>query len=89
MYAHHVDPILTLNAADFSRFAGITSVHPSSLWRSCTQSPPFADAKDGAPGDLGCSVLDDYREQIVLTEDSGNFRKGKERYQYNKHHESN
>jgi hypothetical protein len=49
-YAHHVDPILTLNVADFSRFAGIISVNPSSPWRSSTQSPPFAGAKDGAPG---------------------------------------
>jgi predicted nucleic acid-binding protein len=28
MYVHHVDHILTLNVADFSRFAGLTAVHP-------------------------------------------------------------
>ena len=28
MYVHHVDHILTLNVADFSRFTGLTAVHP-------------------------------------------------------------
>ncbi len=31
MYVHHVSHILTLNASDFSRFTGLTAVHPSSL----------------------------------------------------------
>jgi len=30
MYVHHVDHILTLNVADFSRFTGRTAVHPDS-----------------------------------------------------------
>jgi ABC-type lipoprotein export system ATPase subunit len=38
------------DVADFSRFAGISSVQPSSLWQSSTQPSPFAGAKDGAPG---------------------------------------
>jgi hypothetical protein len=29
MYVHHVDHILTLNVADFSRFTGLTAVHPN------------------------------------------------------------
>ncbi len=28
MYVHHVDHLLTLNVADFSRFTGLTAVHP-------------------------------------------------------------
>jgi predicted nucleic acid-binding protein len=31
MYVHRVDHILTLNASDFTRFSGLTAVHPSSL----------------------------------------------------------
>jgi hypothetical protein len=50
MRAHHVNPILTLKVADFSRFAGITSAHPSTLRPSSTQSPPSAGANGGAPG---------------------------------------
>ncbi len=30
MYVHHVDHILTLNGADFSRFTGLTALHPNS-----------------------------------------------------------
>ncbi len=29
MYVHHVDHLLTLNVADFSRFTGLTAVHPN------------------------------------------------------------
>ena len=29
MYVHHVDHILTLNVADFSRFTGLAAVHPN------------------------------------------------------------
>jgi predicted nucleic acid-binding protein len=29
MYVHNVNHILTLNAADFSRFAGLTALHPN------------------------------------------------------------
>jgi predicted nucleic acid-binding protein len=29
MYVHHVDHVLTLNVADFSRFTGLTAVHPN------------------------------------------------------------
>jgi hypothetical protein len=29
MYVHHVDHILTLNVADFSRFTGLTALHPN------------------------------------------------------------
>jgi predicted nucleic acid-binding protein len=29
MYVHHVDHSLTLNVADFSRFTGLTAVHPN------------------------------------------------------------
>ena len=29
MYVHHVDHILTLNVTDFSRFAGLTALHPN------------------------------------------------------------
>jgi predicted nucleic acid-binding protein len=31
MYVHAVDHILTLNVADFSRFKGLTAVHPHSI----------------------------------------------------------
>jgi predicted nucleic acid-binding protein len=31
MYVHGVDHILTLNASDFSRFEGITALHPDDL----------------------------------------------------------
>ncbi len=31
MYAHGISHILTLNPSDFSRFAGLTAVHPNSL----------------------------------------------------------
>ena len=31
MYVHGVSHILTLNVADFSRFSGLTAVHPSNL----------------------------------------------------------
>lgn len=31
MYAHGVSHILTLNVADFSRFAGLTALHPDSV----------------------------------------------------------
>ena len=31
MYTHHVAHILTLNVTDFSRFAGLTAVHPNSV----------------------------------------------------------
>jgi predicted nucleic acid-binding protein len=31
MYVHRVSHILTLNVADFSRFGGLTTVHPDSL----------------------------------------------------------
>jgi predicted nucleic acid-binding protein len=31
MYVHGVDHILTLNAADFTRFTGITPLHPSKV----------------------------------------------------------
>jgi predicted nucleic acid-binding protein len=31
MYAHRVSHILTLNVTDFSRFSGITALHPSAL----------------------------------------------------------
>jgi predicted nucleic acid-binding protein len=31
MYVHAVDHILTLNVADFSRFNGLTAVHPDSV----------------------------------------------------------
>src|SRR5208337_5527112 len=31
MYVHRVGHILTLNVSDFSRFSGLTAVHPSSL----------------------------------------------------------
>ncbi|HLJ26534.1 MAG TPA: type II toxin-antitoxin system VapC family toxin [Candidatus Angelobacter sp.] len=31
MYVHHVSHILTLNVPDFSRFTGLTAVHPSSI----------------------------------------------------------
>jgi hypothetical protein len=65
--AHHVDPILTLNVVVFSRFAGIISVHRSCLWRSCTQSPPFADAKDGAPGDLVCCPVSSFAARHAIS----------------------
>ncbi len=29
MYVHHVDHLLTLNVADFSRLTGLTAVHPN------------------------------------------------------------
>ncbi len=29
MYVHHVDHILTLNVTDFSRFTGLTAMHPN------------------------------------------------------------
>ena len=29
MYVHHVDHLLTLNVADFSRFTVLTAVHPN------------------------------------------------------------
>jgi predicted nucleic acid-binding protein len=29
MYVHHVNHLLTLNVADFSRFTGLTAVHPN------------------------------------------------------------
>ena len=29
IYVHHVDHILTLNVADFSRFTGLTALHPN------------------------------------------------------------
>ena len=29
MYVHHVDHILTLNVVDFSRFTGLTALHPN------------------------------------------------------------
>ena len=31
MYVHSVGNILTLNIADFSRFAGLSAIHPSSI----------------------------------------------------------
>ena len=31
MYVHRVSHILTLNVSDFSRFSGLTAVHPNSL----------------------------------------------------------
>jgi predicted nucleic acid-binding protein len=31
MYVHRVSHVLTLNIADFSRFAGLTAVHPSTF----------------------------------------------------------
>ena len=31
MYAHSVSHVLTLNVADFSRFAGLTALHPSNV----------------------------------------------------------
>ncbi len=31
MYVHRVNHILTLNVSDFSRFSGLTAVHPSSV----------------------------------------------------------
>ena len=31
MYVHHVEHILTLNVADFSRFGGFTGLHPGSI----------------------------------------------------------
>ena len=31
MYVHRVSHILTLNVTDFSRFSGITAVHPGSI----------------------------------------------------------
>src|SRR5271170_830028 len=38
--------------------------------------------------ELGCSALEDYREQFVLTDNVGDLPKGKERYQYDEHHKS-
>lgn len=31
MYVHRVSHILTLNVSDFSRFSGLTALHPNSL----------------------------------------------------------
>jgi len=31
MYVHKVDHILTFNVSDFSRFTGLTALHPNSL----------------------------------------------------------
>jgi predicted nucleic acid-binding protein len=34
MYAHGVSHILTLNVADFSRFSGLTALHPNTLYNA-------------------------------------------------------